>query len=41
MSFLLNWLLWERKLKKKQDEVNKIYGEMGCNGVRGSLSWAK
>ena len=31
MGFLLNWLLWERKVKKKQDEVNKIYEEMGRN----------
>jgi hypothetical protein len=31
MGSLLNWLLWERKLKKKRDEVNKIYEEMGRN----------
>jgi hypothetical protein len=31
MGFLLNWLLWERKLKKKQAEVDKIYEEIGRN----------
>ncbi len=33
MAFLLNWLLWQRKIKKQEAKNAKIFEKLGNNEV--------
>jgi hypothetical protein len=38
MNFIFPWLLWERKIKAKREQLAKISEELGNNKVIADLS---